>query len=438
MSEPTAHPTVERIITFDVLRGIAIGMMVFLHNAAFHLATVAELLKSPPPWLTIFGFLLLWAGLFGVVSGAANATATLRRLGDEAQRQRGTWRYPPTLVAGALQTFLILFALHWIWTIVVGNSAVTTDPNDPTLRVTLVLGWIYYHFFPHIHPENWVFASALWMIGSNVLLVSLSLRWFYRSGPPRNDDGVQWYLLRLAIVVLGVTPILRGLLFGPMMSLVAQRGAAVIAAVPLALLINDPNPIFPFFAYGLFGAVAGVSLVRDEPRGPLYRLLGWSGAALLTIGGLGLGSLGGIIVAERENIWGQSPLYFTSLSYVLLGVFAWLLIGLLSRLDPERGSPRSPWRPAGLALVLRFGRVSLTIFLFEGIVAMLARVALDTILPNWNASLPAVFLFAMGNVWFWHVALRFWERVDFRYSVEWWVARLRRADDRARALRTRC
>jgi hypothetical protein len=429
-----AHSSIDRVVTFDVLRGLAIGGMVFLHNGAFHLASLGETLKSPPPWLVAFGFLLLWAGLFGVVSGAANATATLRRLQQPTTKGQA-WRYPRSLTAGALQTFVILFALHWAWTLVLGNSAVTADPQDPTLRVTLVPGLIYYGFFPRIHPENWVFASALWMIGSNVLLLALTLHWFYRRHPPRDDDGLQRFLLLLAATVLLATPALRTLLFEPMMKLVGRGGASIAAAIPAALLINDPNPVFPFFAYGLLGAIVGVSLVRGEPRSRLYRRLGWSGLALVLLGGAGLTAAGGLILAEREQIWGQSPVYFAALSYVLLGIFAWLLIGLLALLDPDAASSRSPWRPRALRPILRFGRVSLTIFLLEGVVAMILRVVADAIVPRWNTTLGVVLAFAAGNVLLWHVILLIWERYEYRFAMEWWLARIRGTEDRAQALR---
>ena len=427
----------DRIVTFDVLRGMAIGAMVFLHNGAFHLAALGEVLRSPPPWLVVFGFLLLWAGLFGVVSGAANATATVRRLQRQTLVGGQPWHYPRSLMTGAVQTFLILFVLHWMWTVVLGNSAVTEDPNDPTLRVTLLPGFIYYGFFPRIHPENWVFASALWMIGANVLLVSLALRWFYRRRPPHQGDGVQGYLLLLAASVLLVTPFLRALLFDPMMTLVARRGAAITAAVPLALLINDPNPVFPFFAYGLLGAIAGVALVRGEPRRILYRRLGRSGLLLVALGGLGIGAAGGVVLAEREHVWGQSPLYFAALSYALLGIFAWVLIGLLALLDPGVESTRTPWRPAALGPLLRFGRLSLTIFMLEGVLGMALRVGIDALFAGWNATVGFVLAFGLGNVLLWHVILVYWERIDYRYSLEWWLARIRGTEDRARALRAK-
>jgi len=427
---------VERVITLDIARGLAIIGMVFLHNGAFHFARVDEALKSPPPWLMAFGFLLLWAGLFGLVSGAANATTALRRLEREKARGEAPWRYPRSLVAGAFQTFVIVFVLHWIWTLGVGNSAVTQDPDDPTLRVTLLPGLMYYGFLPRIHRESYIFASALWMIASNVLLVSLTLRWLYRRHPPRRGDGLTRHLMIAAALVLVATPVLRAALFEPMMALDEGGGMSILAAIPLALLVNDPNPVFPFFAYGLFGAVIGAALVRGEPRAGLYRLMGTSGLVLMICGGAGLASAGGVVVAGREEIWGQSALYFASLAYLLLGLFAWLLIGVLAGFDPPAGSARAPWRPRWLRPILRFGRLSLTVFMLEGILGMAVRIGLDATIPGWNDALSAALVFALGNVLLWHVVLMAWERAEYRGSLEWWLARIRKTDDRAQALRS--
>lgn len=432
MSQEAAPPQ-DRIVTLDVLRGIAIAGMVFLHNGAFHFARLDEVIEDPPPWLVAFGFLLLWAGLFGVISGAANAVTTLRRL-DRAAAADGPWRYPRSLLPGALQTFAIVFALHWVWTLLVGNSVVGLPPDDPELRTSVVLGWMYYGQPVRIHPEIFVFASALWMIAINVLVVSVVLRVLYARKAPVDGDGLANKLLGLAAVVLVATPVLRALLFTPMMALVERGGAAIAAAIPLALLINDPNPVFPFVAYGLCGAVLGVALVRDAPRGPLYQQMGVMSAAMLLLGGVALGLSGGVALSGREEIWGQSALYFTGLSYLLLGVFALLMIGLLALFDPGPG--RRGWRPAELLRVIqRFGRLSLTIFMVEGILAMALRVALDRLAPGWNDALGWALAFGVGNVLLWHALLVAWERAGYAGSLEWLLARLRGTGARARALR---
>ena len=155
------------------------------------------------------------------------------------------------------------------------------------------------------------------MIAANVLLVSLTFRWLYRREPPRQGDGLARSLLLLAALVLLATPVLRALLFGPTMALVEQGGAAILAAIPPALLVNDPNPVFPFFAYGLFGAIVGAALARGEPRRPLYRLMGLSGLVLLS-------SLVLIALLHVETL-DQTRLWQAGSAFLLLGGAPWLV-----------------------------------------------------------------------------------------------------------------
>ena len=104
-------------------------------------------------------------------------------------------------------------------------------------------------------------------------------------------------------------------------------------------------------------------------------------------------------------------------------------------IDPPAGSGRAPWRPPWLPALLRFGRLSLTVFMLEGILGMALRIGLDALCPGWNDVLWPVLLFALGNLLVWHGILVLWERAGYRGSLEWWMAKIRRTEDRARALR---
>jgi hypothetical protein len=79
--------------------------------------------------------------------------------------------------------------------------------------------------------------------------------------------------------------------------------------------------------------------------------------------------------------------------------------------------------------------VSLTVFMLEGTLAMGLRLALDAVAPGWNESLGVVVGFGLANVLLWHALLVAWERADYRGSLEWWLARIRRTEDRIQALR---
>lgn len=110
----------------------------------------------------VFGFVLLWAGIFGVISGIANGYIIKLRAMKKS-----------TILRRAFILFFAIFFFHWIWTLVLGNSAVTKSPDDPKLSCSIVVALIYYGKFVTPKPAVYVFASALWMIASNVFLVSM-------------------------------------------------------------------------------------------------------------------------------------------------------------------------------------------------------------------------------------------------------------------------
>jgi hypothetical protein len=73
--------------------------------------------------------------------------------------------------------------------------------------------------------------------------------------------------------------------------------------------------------------------------------------------------------------------------------------------------------------------------MLEGMIAMALRIGLDGLAPGWNDAVGAVLVFALGNVVLWHFVLLGWERLDYRGSLEWWLARIRASEERAGALR---
>lgn len=414
---------VKRLLSLDVLRGLAIMGMVFLHNSTFHYGRVNELLalEEQPTFVLIMGFILLWAGIFGFISGLANAFINTKRLNktyeeNDLAAERSKLR--KKLIKSAVIGFLFIFIFHWIWTLVTGNSIVKPDPNDPELRTSLIIGLIYYGEFVPIHPEIYIFASSLWMIASNVLIVVPLICFLYKKYGAEEKKNKYLFLLVSSVIIMLITPALRTALFPVMMDLVEQGGGNIALAVPLALLINDPNPIFPYLGYGLYGAAIGMAIANNEKKKTIKRVTAIFGFIWMVIGIFGVMYSGGIVIAGREDIWGQDAVYYSSLSYLLLGLFSFFMLivfKLFEYTDEEtRKRRRKRWNP-----VIQFGRISLTIFMLEGILAYIVRIAIEAIFPNWNMSLGAMFIFASSMLVLWYLIIRVWSKIDYKGSLEW-------------------
>lgn len=212
----------------------------------------------------------------------------------------------------------------------------------------------------------------------------------------------------------------------PLIATLQNQGGinGFFALIP-ALLVNDPNPVFPFAAYGCFGAITGIMLAEKESKKTILVFLSLSGCFLMIVGMIIINEIGGVKIVSRAEVWGQSPWYFASLAYLLLGIFSFVIMIALLIFDFQNNKGKEFFATKA-KFIFRFSKVSLTVFIFEGLIAITLRRMLDTCCSGWNQAMIYVLIFATCNVVFWHIALIFWEKYDYKYSLEWFIARLRK------------
>ncbi len=75
MSEITVKP----YQGLDFLRGLGIFILLILHSAFYYYSGLWDLdLENPPLIITVIGFLLMFAGLFAIISGAVHGISMHR------------------------------------------------------------------------------------------------------------------------------------------------------------------------------------------------------------------------------------------------------------------------------------------------------------------------------------------------------------------------
>lgn len=74
----------EHYLGLDFLRGLGIFFVVTLHSAFYYFGGLYELdLNNPPPIVTVIGLLMMFAGMFAIISGMVHCIQMLRRDGYE-------------------------------------------------------------------------------------------------------------------------------------------------------------------------------------------------------------------------------------------------------------------------------------------------------------------------------------------------------------------
>ncbi len=406
----------KRLGGLDLVRGVGILCVVLLHSATFHYQAISEVdFDDPPLVITVIGFLLMWAGLFAILSSAAYAYSSALRV----EEGRST---PARVAANYAKAGLLMLVLHYLYFI--GFAPKLLDVEGGNHQFALLPGLIVAGRFPPIYPDRVFYSTALSMTAWNLLLTGPLIGWLLKRGPKARRAAFLLGGLGTLVVVLSLVRL-------PLYPLTVQAidEGRWLAALLLGFLFNKNNPILPYLGFGLFGSALGLSLAQSEkPR----RVLGWFaiiGALWLAAGIVGLTLLPDTML-EREV-----DLFWYFIVLLQLGLFLLLVVLALYLFDygPERlrDTLTRVLRPARQA-----GAVSLSIFMLETVLSQIGVRIADALLPGWSLSINACLLFGAINALLWLGIVRVWGRLGFRYGLEWLSVRvygwLKRPSDKMR------
>jgi hypothetical protein len=178
-------------------------------------------------------------------------------------------------------------------------------------------------------------------------------------------------------------------------------------------------PIFPHLSFGFFGAYFGVAFAQKDAQpgkvlGSMLRF--W--IILLVLGTILL------VITTAMELFGTW--YFAwGRKLTQLGIYFFLFWLGMKFIDyqPEE---KKEGRMKSLNWLVTIGRVTLTVFILEGVVAVSLQRLIAPLWPAWNASVANAALFGLINLAVWMAIIAIWKRVEFVGSVEWlyaWVVR---------------
>src|SRR5690606_35810752 len=117
----------KRIGSLDVLRGLALMLIIFFHSSIYNFANIHKIdFENPPLVIIIMSFMALWGGIFIIYSMVVNTIMLTRR--SEVNLNFKPFRYAVT--AG-----LIYVVLHYLLNIFLGRWNIDFINNMPDLTV---------------------------------------------------------------------------------------------------------------------------------------------------------------------------------------------------------------------------------------------------------------------------------------------------------------
>lgn len=374
-----------------------------------------QALTNAPVWLLIvfspLGLFATWAPIFAVISGIAQAYVLHGVASGKAFGQRLSIR---SFFAGTLVTSLFLYLLSLFNMAFMHHSM----PFEGAFRHTLLTGSLAQGRFVFFDVKLLFYNDALSMVAVNGLLTSIVLYllwWGNCLGHPRRAAAL---LCVAAGAFFLASPGIHGLL-DPLYFSSIHNGHYGMAFM-LKLIVGTGFSTIPYAGYGLAGSVMGILLAQRVSAAWLRRH-GYGASALLIACGILLVAVQGFSPVELASHPYSLKIHVLNLG-TMLAACTWLALRLEYCSEARRAllARRTLW-------LRRFGLLALTLFCLESFTATLfsrAYLALCGIPGPFPQSPFYVLPFVAFVLAFWTLVLYFWQRKNFKYSIEWWISRL--------------
>ncbi|HNZ47718.1 MAG TPA: hypothetical protein PKN92_02625 [Candidatus Hydrogenedentes bacterium] len=403
-----------RLLVLDALRGFFILFVICIHAVSGVIyGNNAQALENVPLWqIILFAPLLListWAPIFVVISGMAQAYVLSGLILSKKAANALSLR---NFFGGVLVTSLFLYLLSLV------NMAFFHHPMDYAgeFRYTFLTG--------ALHAGHWVpfdmrllfYNDALSMISINGLLVTCILYFLWKINWIPRTRKASLLLLGVAASFFALSPLLHQKL-DPIFLTAVENGHAGTAFF-LRFFVGIGFSTFPYAAYGLTGAILGLFLAKRKEEIWLRRD-GYRAATAMVLSSVVLMGITGF--APKDVIHHPYPF---KMQLLVLGTILLTCIWLILKLEYFTEEQRA-YRAKKTVWLRRFGLLALTIFCFESVLSMLFSKAycflwgFDEAFPK---TAPHILFFLALNVLFWTFVLKFWEKINFKYSIEWWIS----------------
>ena len=382
----------------DVLRGVGIFFVLVLHTAFYYYSDIYSVdLDNPSLVITIIGFLLMFAGLFAMISGVSHTIQFLKSVDKNESESRTKYM----LLSG-----LFLLVIAYLYFIFTGPGIIhfETQSMDESLLVSL----INQGTFQALSLDRILYVDSLVMLGMNILLLALFLKLIRKK---LNNSKTPLYLL-LGASLFMILSYARIPLYN--LYLDARDSGNFFVIFLLNFIVSKNNPILPFFGFALFGAWIALLLNRYNQKQVSQRMIP---VALIYIV---LGITGYILAPETMLERAIDPTWYF-IMVTQIGLFMLLILLVIRSFDWADSKKHS----APSRFISRFGIAGLTPFFFESILSALVFQAINLVFQAINLvfdiklSIPGALLYGFSLAMIWGLFLYIWEKKKYRYGIEW-------------------
>lgn len=401
-----------RLLFVDFLRGIAIFFVIVFHAMTFNIfgGTQQALDAAGPLVIAIafpIGIIGSWAAIFVFLSSIANTAVITDQLKKGGK--------PSKVLLGAILPSLALIIINYFFMVLFSHVRVIGEKE----YYSIINGMIELLKYPGFDPRVLIFNSSLIMIGFGAIFCNILLIVFRKQLLNENSNAIYWSFMSVGVIVVALTPFFDWIFqihtYPSKIDEYWGDGKYLIAYF-VSLLTGPRHSIFPYVAYGPFGAIFGTLILRNVNKKKFMTFGFVSGAIFVMIGML-------LWIPLEVPILNE-PKYNPNLYIMDLGLL-FCLITLFTTLFYYRDNNTRIKIANKTVFVRRYSMATMTIFVFESPIstgiAQIFNLLFSFVVPTGIVTNKIFgFIIYLPLVFFiWHFILKKWEKVNFKGSIEW-------------------
>lgn len=381
----------KNILGLDVLRGIGIFTVIFLHSAFYYYDDIFQLdFNEPPLIITLIGLLLMFAGLFAMISGLVHTWQFY-------QKQNIT---NSSIFKYKIKFGLIVLLIAYLYFIFTGPGLINFELEN--FDNSILVDLIRFQKLTLPSLDRLTYVDSLVMIGLNIILLTVVFRIMKHVSLKKAPS----LFLSLALVW-----ILLSLIRLPLYEFwqTSFDEGRLLYLVPLNLLVAKNNPIFPFFSFALFGSWLATLLLKYDLKVVIKKTLPIGLVLFVT----------GIVLylnLEDTMLERQIDLKWYSIMVAQLGLFILLIILFIKRFSNKSENKLVT------IFFTNFSKGGLSAFFFESVISALIYRVLIMVFPDLYFDMTKGLLFGFALAMLWGIGLMIWRKYHFKYSLEYLIA----------------
>jgi hypothetical protein len=384
----------------DVLRGIGIFVLLMMHTAFYYFNGLFELdLNNPPLIVTLIGLMLMFAGVFAMISGLVHTHQHMRKLKENNLPYKTTMKHN-------IRSGVFVLIIAYLYFIITGPGL--ANMSEKFMSNSILVELFSSGQLIGTTLERVLYVDSLVMIGMNILLLGLFFRFQHKV---LKKESHHFYLF--SALLFFALSLIRIPLYTVYLDALDSNNWPVVLS--LNWLVNKNNPVFPYLSFALFGAWIATLLVTFDFKGVVKRVL--PVGLILFVLGVTLYILLPDTMLQRSI----DPVWF-ALMMAQNGLFMLFILAVLKVYDYGKHGELNPIS----TFFKRFGVAGLSIFFIESVVSAIIFSLLRMTNPNISLDIPQSLLFGLTLALLWGVFLMFWEKAGYKYGIEYFYTRFLR------------